>query len=214
MTPKHTTRTNAIYQLPKLSGGGTAKKALGAILNDWQVASVWTLISGTPYSTGFSYQSGGGVNLTGSPDFAARIRVVGDPGKGCNSKDIYRQFNVAAFQGPLTGSVGLESSNNYLMGCVQSTVDGSLSRTIRFANGKSVQLRVDSFNLLNTSIVTGRNTTVNLTSPSDPITQNNLPFDAAGNLVAARSKPNVAGFGMATTFQAARSIQFQARFGF
>ena len=63
------------------------------------------------------YQTGNAnVNLTGSPDFAPRIRIVGDPGKGCSS-DPYRQFNTAAFQGPLVGSVGLESGNGYLFGC-------------------------------------------------------------------------------------------------
>lgn len=52
----------------------------------------------------FSYQNGNNsVNLTGSPDFPARVRVVGDPGGGCSS-DIYRQFNVTAFLGPLTGT--------------------------------------------------------------------------------------------------------------
>lgn len=52
------------------------------------------------------------MNLTGSPDFTPRIRIVGDPGSGC-SGDPYRQFNAAAFQGPVVGSVALESGNNY-----------------------------------------------------------------------------------------------------
>ena len=214
LTPMHTSRTNVIWQLPQFNSRNGAMKAIGAVVNDWQLAGVWSAITGTPYSAGFLYQSGGGnANLTGSPDFAPRIRVVGDPGSGC-SRDVYRQFTAAAFQGPFVNSVGLESSTNYLKGCFQSTIDMSLSRTVRFGQGKTVQLRMDVFNLANTAIVTARNSIVNFTSPTDPITETNLPYDANGNLVAARSKPSSAGFGMATTFQNPRSIQFQVRVGF
>ena len=41
------------------------------------------------YTVGYSYQSGGtSVNLTGSPDYAARIRVVGDPGHGLQQRPL------------------------------------------------------------------------------------------------------------------------------
>ena len=84
------------------------------MVNDWQLSGIWTGATGAPYSVGFSYQSGGAnVNLTGSPTSRPRIRIVGDTGQGCSS-DPYRQFNTAAFQGPLVGSVGLESPNDYL----------------------------------------------------------------------------------------------------
>jgi len=77
-----------------------------------------------------------------------------------------------------------------------------------------VQLRVDMFNLPNASTVTARNTTVNLVNPTDPVTATNLPFDANGNLVDARARPRGAGFGVATGYQAARSLQGQVRFSF
>ena len=105
-----------------------------------------------------SYQTGNAnVNLTGSPDFAPRIRIVGDPGKGCSS-DPYRQFNTAAFQGPLVGSVGLESGNGYLFGCFSSVLDLSIARNIRLGGSRTLQLRVDMFNAPNAAGVTGRNT--------------------------------------------------------
>ena len=118
-----------------------------------------------------------------------------------------------AFLGQLVNSTGLESSNNYLTGCFLSTLDLSLSRTVRIGGTKTVQFRMDVFNLPNSAIITARNSTVTFASPTDN-TITNLPYDANGNLVAARSRPAVAGFGMATTFQAPRSIQFQLRFGF
>ena len=100
---------------------------LGCIVNDWQLSGVWTGATGTPYAAAFSYQNGGSnVNLTGSPDFGARIRIVGDAGGGCSSNQ-YAQFTASAFQGPLVGSAGLESSNNYLKGCFASALDLSLA---------------------------------------------------------------------------------------
>ena len=57
----------------------------GAILNDWRLAGVLTAGSGAAYDLGYSYNANGGnVNLTGSPDYGARIVYVGDPGSGCS----------------------------------------------------------------------------------------------------------------------------------
>ena len=153
------------------------------------------------------------MNLTGSPDFAPRIRIVGDPGAGCSS-DPYRQFNTAAFQGPLVGSIGLESGNGYLFGCFQRVLDLAIARNIRLGGNRTLQLRVDMFNAFNEGRVTGRNTTLQLSSPADPVTPLNLPFDANGNLLPNRVRPNQAGFGAVTGYQAPRTIQAYIRFAF
>ena len=114
---RHTMKANFVWDLPDLKSDQSALRVLGYLINDWQFSGVWTASTGNSYTVGANYQSGGGnVNLTGSPDYGARVRIVGDPGQGCSS-DIYRQFNTAAFQGPLVGSVGLESGNDYLKGC-------------------------------------------------------------------------------------------------
>ena len=66
---------------------GRALKAIGLVVNDWQLSGIWTASTGAPYTVGFSYQNGGGnVNLTGSPDYGARIRVVGDPGRAAAAR--------------------------------------------------------------------------------------------------------------------------------
>jgi hypothetical protein len=203
-----------VWNLPTLSGSSGGRRALGYVLNDWSLSGIWSGASGSAYSVNAVYQNGGGnVNLTGSPDFAPRVRVVGDPGSGC-SDDPLRQFNASAFRGPLVGSDGLESSNGYLRGCFISSTDIAIARTIRLGGDRSIQLRADIFNLFNQSGIIARMTTMNLTSPSDPATITNLPYDAAGNVIAARSRPNGAGFGVATDYQPARSIQLQARFAF
>ena len=172
-------------------------------------------VASEAYTVGFSYANGGGnVNLTGSPDYGARIRVVGDPGSGC-SKDLTRQFNTAAFQGPATGSVGLESGNSYLKGCFISTMDLAIARNIRLGGARTFQIRLDMFNALNAAGITGRNTTLNLNNPSDPVTGTNLPYDpVTGAPIASRLLPRGAGLGVATGFQAPRTMQLQLRFSF
>jgi hypothetical protein len=69
------------------------------------------------------------------------------------------------------------------------------------------------FNAFNQSIVTGRNTTMQLASPTDG-TVTNLPYDANGNTVVTRSLPKNAGFGVANAYQAPRTMQLQLRFAF
>jgi hypothetical protein len=210
----HLMRGHFVWELPDLPGNRPWQRALGYVLNDWSLSGIWSGSTGSAYTVGYSYQSGGGnVNLTGSPDYAARVRVVGDPGSGCSS-DPLRQFNTAAFEGPLVGSVGLESGNDYAKGCFQSSTDLAIARTIRLGGSRSVQLRVDLFNAFNQAGITNRNTTMNLSSPSNPVAISNLPFDAQGNVIDSRSRPRGAGFGVATGYQAPRTVQLQARFSF
>lgn len=70
------------------------------------------------------------------------------------------------------------------------------------------------FNAFNQSQVTNRNTTGQLANPSASTVFTNLPYDSTGATVASRSLPRGAGFGVATGFQAPRSMQMQLRFSF
>jgi hypothetical protein len=210
----HIMRANFVWQLPRFASSRPAMRAIGLVANDWSLSGIWSGATSAPYTVGFSYQNGGGnTNLTGSPDYAARVRVVGDPGAGCSS-DRLRQFNTAAFQGPAVGSVGLESGSGYVRGCFASALDLAIARTIRLGGGRSIQLRVDMFNALNESHITNRNTTMTLPSPTSPADIQNLPFDANGNLRDSFSRPRGAGFGVATAYQAPRTMQGQIRFSF
>jgi len=209
--PRHLMRAQFVWELPDLTSG---PRALGYILSDWSLSGIWSGVSGPAYAVTAVYQNGGGnVNLTGSPDFTPRVRISGDTGSGCSS-DPLRQFNTAAFQGPVVGSDGLESGNGYLRGCFISAMDTAIARLFKLGGNRSIQLRLDVFNLFNQAGIIARQTQMNLTSPSDPVTITNLPFDAAGNVIPARAKPNGAGFGVATDYQPARALQFQLRFSF
>jgi hypothetical protein len=213
---RHNFKGNFVWALPKVHGESGGMKALGYVVNDWQLSGVWTANTGTAYTVGVSYQGGatgnGNQNITGSPTYGGRVRILSDPGAGC-AGDPLRQFNAGAFGGPQVNSVGLESGADYLRGCFQSVFDMSLSRSIRIHGDKQFQIRLDMFNAFNQSIVTGRNTTMQLASPTDG-TVTNLPYDANGTTVATRSQPKNAGFGVANAYQAPRTMQLQLRFSF
>jgi len=202
------------WDLPDLTRTGLIGRSLGPIVNDWTLAGVWNGQSGAAYAVGFSYTTGGGnINLTGSPDYAARAVLVAAPGSGCN-KDPLGQFDASAYEGPTPGSVGLESSDGYLRGCFVSSMDFSLARTFGLGRGRSIQLRADVFNAFNQAAITNRNTTMQLPNPIAPTEIINLPHDGNGQLVVARSLPRSAGFAVATDYQAPRTMQLQVRFLF
>ena len=99
---RHVIKANFVWDLPDVQSQSGAGRVLGAIANGWQVSGVFTGGSGAPYDATYTYQANGRtVNLTGSPSYLARIKLVGDPGSGCSSNQ-YAQFNAAAFQGPGT----------------------------------------------------------------------------------------------------------------
>ncbi len=135
---RHIIKGNIVWDLPDVSGADGGMRVIAAIVNDWQLSGILTAGSGAPYSVGFSYSGGavgnGNQNLTGSPSYAPRILITGDPGSGCSDNQ-YAQFNTSAFSVPVASasnpSLGLESGQNYLHGCFDKTIDLALARNFR-----------------------------------------------------------------------------------
>jgi hypothetical protein len=207
-------KANWVWDLPNLKNTDNgAMHVVAAVVNDWQLSGVFTGTTGTKYTMGFSYQaSGANVNLTGSPDYAAAIRILGDTGRGCSSNQ-YSQFNTAAFAGPVTQSVGLESGRNYMTGCGDHTTDLAIARNFRLGGSRAVQLRLDAFNAFNTVVYSARSTTVQYNNPTAQTVVNSQTL-ADGTLDSTRLLPKNAGFGAVTGAQALRTMQVQLRFSF
>ena len=161
------------------------------------------------------YQNGGGnVNLTGSPDYAAahsrasatREQAAAATSTSSSTRRRSRdRRSTASVSSRATGTCAVASRACWI---------SSLARNIPLKGGRNVQLRVDTFNAPNSAIITGRNSSVTFTSPTDPLTVQNLPYDAKGALIPSRSLPRGAGLGVANGYQAPRTIQFQVRFSF
>ena len=213
-SPKHIFKGNFVWQSPSLVGSSSiGAKILGIAVNDWQVSGVWSAQTGTGYSIGYSYNSNGGsVNLTGTPDIGARIKIIGDTGSGCSS-DQYAQFNYKAFAGPTYNSNGMESGRNYMWGCWQSVWDLSLAKNIRLGGKRSLQYRLEVYNFLNSATYNGRNTTLQMNNPTDQVIQNSQ-YNADGSLNQNRLKPNATGFGAVTGTLSPLNVQMQIRFSF
>jgi hypothetical protein len=227
---RHLIKGNWVWDMPDLRASGAAMKTLGYIVNDWQFSGIFTGGSGNRYDLGYSYNANGGaVNLTGSPDYNARVVYVGDPGKGCTSEQ-FVQFNTASITGPTYNSVGLESGRNIMAGCPDHTTDLAIARNVRLGGGRTFQMRVDLFNAFNTAIITGRSTTANFNSPTDLTLRNpqyvvnagdtTLAPGAVGTVLApGRDLPRNAGFGAANGWSGAsgnylRIVQMTFRFSF
>lgn len=213
---RHILKGDLVYAIPGITnaGSGATQQIIKSVTRDWQISGIWAANSPTTYTVGYSFQNGAGnQNITGSGDYGGRIRIVGNPGSGCNTGDVYHQFNTAAFAPPLVGSVGLESGSDYLRGCFYQQFDLALQRDFRFGETRRLSFRIDAFNAFNQSHITGRNTTMTVASTTD-FTIQNLPFDANGNLISSRSQPKDAGFGMVNGYQGPRTIQAWLRFTF
>jgi hypothetical protein len=206
-------RGNFVWDMPDLVADSGAKRALGYILNDWQLSGLLNLSSGTNYDITYSYQSNGGaVNITGSPDYnIARVIFNGDPGSGCSSNQ-YAQFNTSVVSGPDYGSIGMESGRNMMRGCMQRDIDMSLARNIRLGGGRAVQLRLDTFNTFNIVNFTGRQAQLQLTNPVAKGIRNNQFPD--GVLDEERLRPQNAGFGAVSSAGGMRTVRLTVRFSF
>jgi len=200
-----------VWELPRVQ---KLPQFTQAVVNGWQISTVYTGGNGAPYDVTYAYAvDGANVNLTGSPNYMARIKVVGNPGSGCSSNP-YAEFNVAAFQGPTYGSTGNESGSSLLTGCFNNTVDLAIRRSFRlFSERRRFDFRLDAFNIFNTVVINAYQT-MQLNSPANPKGITNSQFNADGSLNAARLTPQNAGFGAATGAQPMRSLQAQFRFIF
>ena len=145
------------------------------------------------YASRAAYQNGGGnVNFTGSPDFAPRVRVVGDPAAAaattrCGSSTPAPSWTDGWKRRPRVGERLLEGMFHQQHGYRDCPHDQTGGQPQHPVAGRRVQ-PVQSGRII------ARQTTMNLTSPSDPATITNLPLDAAGNVIDARVRPSGAGF--------------------
>jgi hypothetical protein len=211
---RHLIKANFVWDFPDLNGSGGAMKVVAAAANGWQLSGVFTGGSGGAYDATYSYTSGGAnVNLTGSPNYTARIVQLGDPGSGCSS-DQYKQFNTSAFAGPTYFSIGNESGVNLMRGCPDHTVDLAIARNIRVGGSRQIQFRLDLFNAFNTVVYSGRVSQLQFNSPTDQAVLRNPQFNADGSVIATKVLPKDAGVGAVNAAQAMRTVQAQLRFTF
>jgi hypothetical protein len=196
---RHNFNVNWVWDLPK----ATDNKSLGYALNGWQLSGIYRYMSGAPYNVFVNIPGLSGYGLTGTQQIeGARVRLVGNPGSG-NSRDPYRQLNVAAFAPSTVGSQGFESGRNFLnVGAVNSW-DAALSKEFRVKERFRFEARLDAFNALNHTQFDGVFNTLNVTSLTNP-TPTNLASETG----------NRNGFGAISSTRPPRNLQWSLRFNF
>jgi hypothetical protein len=142
----HVFVSSFVWDLPAGTGHGrTLHGVLGALANNWTVASIVTLQSGVPVAvtqtTNFNLPFGFGVQ---------RPNLVGDPTLPADERTPSQWFNTAAFAIAPVFTIGT-ASRNPVRGPSYRDVDLMLTRRIPVSRTQAVELRAEIFNLLNTA---------------------------------------------------------------
>ena len=202
---RHVFNLNWVYELPKLD---VTNAIAQNVLHDWQLSGGYRYESGAPYTVNWSVSGVGSRNITGSDTEGFRVVMTGDIPKGYTD-DPYRNLPINIWSPAQQGSIGLESSRNYLNLPPLNNLDLSLQKSIRLPARAALRLRVDAFNALNHTQFSGIASTIQFASLTD-LTPVNLPYDAQGNLVSTR----LTGFGAVNAVRAPRVVQLLARLEF
>jgi hypothetical protein len=141
---------------------------LGAIVSGWTLTGVLTLQSGIPLvisqTTNNNAFAGFG---TQRPD------LIGNPVLPAGERSVDRWFNTGAFRAALPFTIG-SSSRNPVRGPSYRNLDLAVMRRVPFAGSRTLELRAEAFNALNTPPLGAPNTTVgaasfgSITSAGDP----------------------------------------------
>jgi hypothetical protein len=143
---RHVFSANYIYELPFYQ---EQKDAIGKLLGGWQISGIVTYFTGIGFSPSTSNNDPAGLGLLGSSPSAARPDFLCDPNVNA-PHTVAQWFNTACFANPPSGvnRVG-NAGRNTIFGPPTTRFDATLSKSIRFGESKSVQLRWEVFNIFN-----------------------------------------------------------------
>jgi carboxypeptidase family protein len=137
----HVFVASGVWTLPTVGGG---PRVIGMLASDWTLSGVVTLQSGMPFAvtqqTNFNAFAGFGTQ---------RPNLVGDPELPSDERTTARWFNTTVFATAPQFTLG-NASRNPVRGPAYKNVDIAVSRRIPLHQGTAFELRVETFNLLNT----------------------------------------------------------------
>lgn len=141
---RHRVVLSEIYELPFghdkrwLTSGPAA-----AVLGNWAISSIWTFQSGFPYTV---YDGSDPCLRAGNWTPSCRPNLVGDPNDG--PKTAAQWFNTAAFQKAPVGQSG-NAPRNSIRGPGMINTDLALSKRLPIGSERSVDIRIEGFNIFN-----------------------------------------------------------------
>ncbi len=117
-----------------------------ALLGGWQINSLLSFFSGTPFTV---YS---GIDSSGTLEYSDRAEVVGNPFANVPASDratsTYYYFNPAAFAVPAQGTYSNEARNEFY-GPGNKQIDFSVFKNFAITEHITAQFRVEIFNIFN-----------------------------------------------------------------
>jgi hypothetical protein len=117
-----------------------------ALLGGWQVVTLFSFFTGTPYTV---YS---GNDSSGTETFDDRAEVVGNPyanvPASSRATSTYYYFNPTAFAAPAQGTYGNETRNEFY-GPATKQIDFSMFKNIPIRENIKLQLRAEIYNIFN-----------------------------------------------------------------
>jgi len=167
---RHRFVSSILYELPFGNGKSMMKEGLGsALLGGWQLSAIINKSSGFPrtmYTGTDNSQTGGGQDRPNSTGISPILPA--------GQQSILQWFNKAAYVPNALGTWG-NVGRNTIVGPGIFNIDGSIIRNFRLPSNKSVQFRLEAFNVLNRPIWGDPNTTLSA-STYDQITTTRKPM--------------------------------------
>ena len=147
--PLNYDRTNVFslrynWTLPK-PGKLLESRTLGLVTDGWELSGITRVMSGAPFTPGYSLVTP--IEISGTPSEAARLRLL-DPNAPA----------VSRFGAPLPGTFG-NLGVNTLRGPGTHNWDISMNRQLKFTERWTGQLRFESYNTFNHTQFSGLDTT-------------------------------------------------------
>ncbi|MET0621551.1 MAG: TonB-dependent receptor [Pyrinomonadaceae bacterium] len=147
---RHRLSVSYSYDLPFGRGRAFVNDGglLTTLLTGWQTYGIVTAQTGRPFTVALIQEFDNSGTGRSSLGFGANDRpnVVGDPNAGPRTPEQW--FNTSAFTFPAPGTFG-NAGRNILTGPGYQNVNASLVKNTALAEGVSLQLRAEVFNLFN-----------------------------------------------------------------
>lgn len=141
---RHNLTANASWELPFAQG---SSGVTGALFRGWQLNGIATLRSGHPFTVELGFNRSGNLNTTG---FSRHERPDLKP--GCSSNPVLggweRYWDVSCFQLPAANTRG-NLGRNTLIGPGLVAIDMSLVKSFPVSGGRTLQVKIEAFNLPN-----------------------------------------------------------------
>jgi hypothetical protein len=146
---RHILTVRYVWYLPRLSTKLHSNALVRQIFDDWEFSGISIFASGVPYEFAFpNLQPTRSQSITGSPDYAPRLLLTGDP-TGPRERTMW--FDPSVLRLPDIGSAGY-GPRTYLSGPALHQHDIMLHKNFpigRGDNDRRIQLRFEMFNAFN-----------------------------------------------------------------